>query len=79
MATAAVKNLLGGDAAVQGSRTPEIMADAAYVILTSNSRKTNDKFFIDDEVIVSTGVVDLEKYKVTPGMKDHLLAPDFMC
>lgn len=42
IATAAVANLLGGGKAVNRSRTPEIMADSAYVILTSESRKTND-------------------------------------
>jgi citronellol/citronellal dehydrogenase len=42
IATAAVQNLLGGDESVNGSRTPEIMADSAYVILTSDSRATND-------------------------------------
>lgn len=46
MATAAVKNLLGGDSTMKASRTPEIMADAAYVILTSKSDKTTDNFFI---------------------------------
>jgi citronellol/citronellal dehydrogenase len=46
IATAAVKNLLGGDAAVRNSRIPEIMADSAYIILTSKSSETNGQFFI---------------------------------
>lgn len=79
IATAAVKNLLGGGPTIDGSRTPEIMGDAAYVILTSDSKKTNGQFFMDDEVLASVGVVDLEKYKVTPGLPDHKLITDFMC
>lgn len=55
------------------------MGDAAYTILTSDSRKTNDKFFIDDEVMAAIGVVDLTKYKVNPKVKDHELIIDFMC
>lgn len=55
IATAAVQNLLGGDSSMNGSRTPEIMADSAYVILTSNSQKTTDQFFIDDHVLASVG------------------------
>ena len=61
IATAAVRNLLGGGPTIDGSRTPEIMGDAAYVILTSDSRKTNGNFFMDDEVLAAVGVVDLGK------------------
>lgn len=64
---------------MRGSRTPEIMADAAYVILTSDSRETTDQFFLDDEVLAAVGVVDLAKYKVDPNAKDHELMVDFMC
>jgi citronellol/citronellal dehydrogenase len=46
IATAAIKYLLGGDPAIRASRTPEIMADAAYTILTSKSASTNGNFFI---------------------------------
>lgn len=46
------------------------MSDAAYVILTSDSKKTNGNFFIDDEVLASTGVYDFDKYKVDPKLKD---------
>ena len=79
IATAAVQNLLGGDESVRGSRTPDIMGDAAYIILTSDSRKTNGNFFLDDEVLVSTGVHDLEKYKVDKRVKDCDLVADFFC
>ena len=72
-------NLLGGEDSMNGSRTPELMADSAYEILTSDSKLTNDQFFIDDEVMAAVGVVNLDKYKVTPGFKDHNLVPDFMC
>jgi citronellol/citronellal dehydrogenase len=74
IATAAVQNLLGGDASIQGSRTPEIMADAAHVILTRPSRECTGNFFVDDDVLRSAGVTDLSKYQVVPGAA---LIPDF--
>ncbi len=67
IATAAVQNLLGGDVAIRGSRKPEIMADAAHVVLTRGSREATGRFYIDDEVLESAGVTDLEQYAVTPG------------
>ncbi len=67
IATAAVQNLLGGDAAIRGCRKPEIVADAAYVILTRPSRTCTGHFFIDDEVLAGAGVTDLERYAVVPG------------
>ena len=77
IATAAVKNLLGGDNMMSLSRDPEIMADAAYVILTSNSRKTTGKFFLDDEVLASVGETDLSKYNSIKGTKNEQLAADY--
>jgi citronellol/citronellal dehydrogenase len=74
IATAAVKNLLGGDELMKRSRTPEIMADAAHWILCQPSRDCTGNFFIDDEVLTRAGVTDLDKYAVTPGAG---LAPDF--
>ena len=64
-----------------GSRTPGIMADAAYVILTAKAAQTTDNFFLDDEVLISTGqnVTDLKKYLPAANLPDHLLVPDFMC
>lgn len=79
IATAAVKNLLGGDIAMNRSRKPEIMGDSAYVILTANSKKTTGTYFFDDEVLVSTGVKDLSKYRCDPNMSDADLGPDFFC
>jgi citronellol/citronellal dehydrogenase len=55
-------------------RKPEIMADAAYVVLTSEARRTTGNFFIDDEVLRGAGVTDLDAYAVVPGSKS--LMPD---
>jgi citronellol/citronellal dehydrogenase len=74
IATAAVQNLLGGDATMRGSRKPEIMADAAHAILTRPSRECTGNFFIDDEVLASAGVTDLSGYQMIPGAE---LIPDF--
>lgn len=74
IATAAVQNLLGGDETIRASRKPEIMGDAAYVILTKNSREFTGNFCIDDDVLRSAGVTDLDQYAMSPG---HALAPDF--
>jgi citronellol/citronellal dehydrogenase len=74
IATAAVQNLLGGDAAIAGSRKPEIMADAAHVILTRPARTFTGNFCIDDEVLASAGVTDLSGYATSPGAQ---LIPDF--
>jgi citronellol/citronellal dehydrogenase len=74
IATAAVENLLGGEAVIKGSRKPEIMADAAHVILTKKSREYTGHFAVDDEVLREAGVTNLDHYAVTPG---HELYPDF--
>ncbi len=66
IATAAVKNLLGGDAIVQRSRTPEIMADAAHVILTRPAREFSGNFCIDDIVLREAGMTDFSGYRVDP-------------
>lgn len=52
---------------LQASRKPEIVADAAHVILLRNSRQHTGQFFIDEEVLRSEGVTDFEQYAVTPG------------
>jgi citronellol/citronellal dehydrogenase len=62
IATAAVRNLLGGEEVVARSRTPEIMADAAYEVLTRDPRACTGHFFIDDEVLAEAGVTDLSRY-----------------
>lgn len=60
--TAAVRNVLGGDAMARRSRTPQILADAAYAILTRPSRECTGNFFIDEEVLRSEGVTDFDQY-----------------
>lgn len=67
IATAAVANLLGGEEAVAGSRTPSIVADAAYAVLTRDPRTCTGNFFIDDEVLAQEGVTDLDGYRAVPG------------
>jgi citronellol/citronellal dehydrogenase len=69
IATAAVQNLLGGDFLVQMSRTPEIVAEAAYHILKQPSSECTGNFFIDEEVLKKEGITDLEKYAVNPQQK----------
>lgn len=67
IATAAVKNLLGGDALMNMSRTPEIIADAAFYILRKASAICTGNTFIDEAVLKAEGITDLEKYSVVPG------------
>jgi citronellol/citronellal dehydrogenase len=74
IATAAVKNLLGGEALMQASRTPEILADAAHALFGLPAREVTGRFLIDDSFLAEQGVTDFTKYRVTPGIP---LAPDF--
>jgi citronellol/citronellal dehydrogenase len=78
IATAAVQNLLGGDTVMARSRTPEILADAAYAILTQPARECTGNLFIDDEVLATLAdppVTDLEAYRAS---EEHgELLPDF--
>jgi citronellol/citronellal dehydrogenase len=79
IATAAVGNLLGGDAMMRASRTPEIMADAAYVIFTKPSREFTGQFCIDDRLLYASGVRDFEPYRVDPSvplMSDFFVPDD---
>ena len=69
--TAALQMIPGIDTAA--CRTPEILADAAYVILNRVSKETTGNFFVDDEVLASVGITDLDAYSVVPGTKDFLL------
>lgn len=73
IATAAVKNLLGGEALVNMSRTPQIVADAAFYILNKNASACTGHNFIDEKVLNEEGITDLLKYAVTPNGK---LYPD---
>jgi len=67
IATAAIKNLLGGDRVMKMSRTPAIMADAAYAVFNKPSREFTGRFLIDDTFLASEGVTDFEKYRAMPG------------
>ena len=69
--TAALQMIPGVD--VAACRTPEILADAAWLILTSDAKTTSGNFYIDDTVLAAHGVTDLERYSVTPGTKDFVL------
>jgi citronellol/citronellal dehydrogenase len=68
IATAAVQNLLGGEAVMRASRKPEILADAAYLIFQKPARAFTGNFLIDDTFLASEGVTDLDKYRVDPSM-----------
>ena len=67
IATAAVLNLLGGEQAMNMSRTPEIVSDAAHAILTRPSAECTGNFFIDDEILAEEGITDLERYRAGTG------------
>ena len=74
IATSAINNLLGGETVMRGSRKPEIMGDAAHYILTRPSRSCTGNFFIDDELLASEGITNLDHYANIPG---EPLFPDF--
>ncbi|MEZ4272056.1 MAG: NAD(P)-dependent oxidoreductase [Myxococcota bacterium] len=73
IATAAV-NMLGGEAMMQASRKPEILADAAHMIFLRPSKTCTGNFFIDETLLLEAGIQDLTPYAVTPGAP---LLPDF--
>ena len=74
IATAAIKNALGGDAIMNISRSPSIMADAAYLMLTKDSKEFTGNFCIDDNLLAENGVTDFSQYAEVPFNE---LAPDF--
>jgi citronellol/citronellal dehydrogenase len=74
IATSAIKNLLGGDETVAMSRSPDIMADAAYAIFNKPAKSFTGNFLIDDSFLASEGVTDFEQYRIDPGKP---LAPCF--
>jgi citronellol/citronellal dehydrogenase len=74
IATAAVQNLLGGDAVIRASRKPDIMADAAHAVFSTPARELTGRFLIDDSFLAEHGVTDFEHYRVDPTQK---LASDF--
>ncbi len=74
IATAAVRNLIGGEPMIAASREPAIMADAAHAVLTRDARACTGNFFTDEEVLRQEGVTDFDPYAVKPGTP---LCPDF--
>jgi citronellol/citronellal dehydrogenase len=74
IATAAVRNLLGGDGLMRMSRSPEIMGDAAHLIFTQDAKTFTGRFSIDDTLLYEHGLRDFDKYRVDPTSD---LAPDF--
>jgi citronellol/citronellal dehydrogenase len=79
IATAAVKNLLGGDALMSASRTPDILADAAYAIF-NKPKSFSGNFLIDDTFLAGEGVADFDKYRVDPSktLQIDFFVPDEM-
>lgn len=73
IATAAIA-MIGGPAMMAGCRTVDIMADAAHLILTRDSRSCTGNFFLDEDLLREAGTADFERYSVTPGAT---LIPDF--
>ncbi|MBO6755372.1 MAG: NAD(P)-dependent oxidoreductase [Roseibium sp.] len=74
IATAAIKNIIGGDKMMLQSRSPDILADAAYEIFTSPAREFTGQFLIDDTFLASRGTTDFDQYRIDPSQS---LAPDF--
>ena len=74
IATSAVKNLLGGDALMSASRTPDILADAAHMIFCKPAKSLTGQFLIDDTFLHENGMRDFDHYRVDP---TKALAPDF--
>ena len=67
IATAAVRNLPGGENLIKMSRSPEIISDAAFYILSKPSAECTGNCFIDEEVLANEGITNLDKYAVVPG------------
>ncbi|MCT8267030.1 MULTISPECIES: SDR family oxidoreductase [Afifella] len=74
IATAAIKNVVGGDAMMRASRKPDILADAAWRIFQKPSRDFTGNFLIDDTFLAGEGVSDFDQYRVDPTVA---LQPDF--
>ena len=74
IATSAVKNLLGGERIVRMSRTPDILADAAYLIFHKPAKEFTGRFLIDDTFLAGEGVTDFDVYRLDPSQP---LSPDF--
>jgi citronellol/citronellal dehydrogenase len=68
--TAALAMIPGVD--TEFCRTPEILSDSAYIIFNRSAKECTGNFFIDDELLASEGITDLEKYSVVPGTKEFI-------
>ena len=75
--TAAVRNVLGGDSMARMSRTPEIVADAAYVVLNQDSKTYTGQFIIDEFILKETGTTDFKQYQ-SPDYDGPLMADFFV-
>ena len=78
IATAAISHLLGGDEVFKRSRTPQIVADAAYSIVTKPSKTCSGQFFLDEEVLRADGVEDFSQYLVNPQYESELIPDLFL-
>lgn len=74
IATAAVKNVLAGEDGLKHCRTPDIVADAAYLIFHKPAREFTGRFLIDDRFLADNGTTDFDRYRVDP---TKTLMPDF--
>lgn len=69
-------SMLAGNEAAALCRKPDIMADAAYVILTSDPKTTTGNFYVDEELLQTAGISNFDHYACVPENKDRLM-PDF--
>ncbi|TRY18724.1 NAD(P)-dependent oxidoreductase [Tessaracoccus rhinocerotis] len=76
IATAAVRNVIGGDRLMAVSRTPEIYADAAYEVITRPASSCTGQTLVVEDVLAEVGVTDLARYAAVPGTPDEMLFPD---
>lgn len=76
IATAAVRNVLGGERLMAASRTPQIYADAAYAVITTRARDLTGQSLIVEDVLRARGVADFSRYAAVPGTPDEALYPD---
>ena len=79
IATSAVKNLLGGDALMRASRTPEILSDAAHMIFCKPAKELTGQFIIDDTFLFENGVREFDHYRADPSqplMQDFFVPDD---
>ena len=76
IATAAVRNVIGGDQLMQVSRTPQIYADGAYEVLTSSARELTGQSLIVEDLLEAAGITDFSGYAAVPGTPDEVLFPD---